>query len=110
MLRQLSLLTERSVSSPFGSNVRFGRVRGAMGGFVRLVNRAEGGYIIYKFFQPVCDIRHTGRRATMKLRVSKARAREDWLGIFYIGWVQGPGSRYGLSVSFGKLTYLLCWK
>lgn len=45
------------------------------------------------------------------LRMTKTRARDDWLGLFYIGWVQGPANaKYGLSLSLGKLTYLLCWK
>ena len=46
----------------------------------------------------------------MKLRITKTRARDTWLGLFYIGRILGPEPRYGVSISFGKLTYLVTWK
>lgn len=46
----------------------------------------------------------------MALRITKTRARDSWRGIFYIGWVTRETEKYGFSVSFGKRTYLLCWR
>jgi len=47
------------------------------------------------------------------MKIRRVQAREDWLGLFYVGWIGNkvdPTDHYGISISFGRKTLLFFWK